>query len=283
MRTLLTLSLTVAAVATGLWFHNQREEGPVTDHLDEFITLCASPDFQDLHEHPLPYHHTSEVGKMISFPVVGGEEGMAYALMAKETTNKYVFVIHEWWGLNGHIKREAEHLYESLEGKINVLALDLYDGEVGTTREEALALVRGVDSDRLFAIIDGARAHAGDTAEIGTIGWCFGGGWSLQASIALGKQAAGCVIYYGRPETDVDRLKTLETDVLGIFGTQDSGIPPSAVEAFEGHMEEAGKSLSVHNYDAGHGFANPSNPNYNEEAGDDAWAKAVAFLSSRLQ
>ncbi|HAA11840.1 MAG TPA: dienelactone hydrolase, partial [Cytophagales bacterium] len=97
-----------------------------------------------------------------------------------------------------------------------------------------------------------------------------------------GDQAAGCVIYYGRPEKDVERLKTLQTDVLGIFGTQDKGIPPSMVAEFEENMEAANQSLSVHNYDAGHGFANPSNPNHVEEAAEEAWELTLNFLSRRL-
>ncbi|HAA11841.1 MAG TPA: dienelactone hydrolase, partial [Cytophagales bacterium] len=165
------------AVSSGLILNYNQQEAPFTsDAMDEFITLCASPSFQNLHDNPLPYHHHSEQGQDITFPVEGGESGQAYAFMTKEETNKYVFVIHEWWGLNGHIKREAERLFEDLDRQVNVLALDLYDGQVGTTREEASQLVRSADNDRLFAIIEGARAHAGDDAEIGTIGWCFGGG-----------------------------------------------------------------------------------------------------------
>ncbi|MEL6538990.1 MAG: dienelactone hydrolase family protein [Bacteroidota bacterium] len=271
------------AVSSGLiWNYNQTEDPYAPDAMEEYITLCATPAFQNLHENPMPYHHHSEQGQDITFPVEGGAAAKAYAFQAAEETNKYVFVIHEWWGLNGHIKREAERLFEDLDRKVNVLALDLYDGQVGTTREEASKLVRSADRDRLFAIIEGARAYAGDDAQIGTIGWCFGGGWSLQASIALGEQAAGCVIYYGRPEKDVDRLKSLSPDVLGIFGTQDRGIPPNMVAEFEENMEAAGKTLMVHNYEAGHGFANPSNPNHVEEYADAAWALAVNFLSQRL-
>ena len=47
-------------------------------------------------------------------------------------------------------------------------------------------------------------------------------------------------------------------------------------------MDEAGKSLTVHRYDADHAFANPSNQVFNEEARDDAWKKTLAFLHKYL-
>ena len=45
-------------------------------------------------------------------------------------------------------------------------------------------------------------------------------------------------------------------------------------------MQAAGKKLETHRYEAGHGFANPSNPSYNAEAAADAYQKAIAFLKA---
>jgi carboxymethylenebutenolidase len=36
----------------------------------------------------------------------------------------------------------------------------------------------------------------------------------------------------------------------------------------------------VNRYQAGHGFANSSNPSYNAAAKEDAYAKAIAFLKA---
>ncbi|MFX8550567.1 dienelactone hydrolase family protein, partial [Acinetobacter baumannii] len=88
-------------------------------------------------------------------------------------------------------------------------------------------------------------AYAGTDAKIYTVGWCFGGGWSLQSTILAGKQAAGCVMYYGRPETDMNKLKSINCDVIGFFGTKDQGIKIEAVDAFEKNMKDAGKNISI--------------------------------------
>jgi carboxymethylenebutenolidase len=107
--------------------------------------------------------------------------------------------------------------------------------------------------------------------------------WSLQASILAGKQGAGCVMYYGRPETNVEKLKQLKTDVIGFFGNLDKSIPPEMVTEFENNMKAAGKNLIVNRYDAGHGFANPSNPVFDKDATEDSHNKTIDFLKKRIK
>jgi len=53
-------------------------------------------------------------------------------------TKKYLFVIHEWWGLNDYIKQEAEKLQKELG--VNVIALDLYDGKVTSDPKTARSI-----------------------------------------------------------------------------------------------------------------------------------------------
>jgi carboxymethylenebutenolidase len=83
----------------------------------------------------------------------------------------------------------------------------------------------------------------GPKAHIATIGWCFGGGWSLQTSLLAGKKAVACVMYYGMPEQDVNKLKTLNADVLGNFANKDQWINPKVVAKFDADMKAAGKKV----------------------------------------
>ena len=48
-------------------------------------------------------------------------------------------------------------------------------------------------------------------------------------------------------------------------------------------MQKAGKKLVVYQYEANHGFANPSNPIYDKAATEDAYAKEVAFIKERMK
>ena len=250
----------------------------VKDQIELDATL---PGFAKEHHYPAYYKLENAKGKMITYPSPDGKQANAYFIASKKKTNKWLIVIQEWWGLNDNIKREAEGFSSEL-GDVNVLAIDMYDGKVATTADSAMAYMKSAKSERLENIVKGAIAFAGEKAKIYTVGWCFGGGWSLQSTILAGKQAAGCVMYYGRPETDITRLKTINCDVIGFFGNLDQYISPKVVDEFEKDMKEAGKQLTTHRYDANHGFANPSNPVYNKTATEDAHTKAIAFLKARM-
>ena len=251
------------------------------DVRDQFKNEANTLAFASLHPNPLPFEIENGTGNTISFTTPDGSNGSAYAIPSKNKTDNYLLVIHEWYGLNDYIKREAETLSKEL-GDVNVLALDLYDGKIASTADSAMKYVQGVNNQRLESIIKGAIAYAGPSAKIFTIGWCFGGMWSLQASILAGKQGAGGVMYYGRPETNIEKLKMINADIIGFFGNKDRSPSTEMVDAFEKTMAGAGKTLITNKYDAGHGFANPSNPGFNKDAKEDAHTKTINFLKSRM-
>ena len=240
---------------------------------------AAQAGFAAFHETPKYFKYQNAVGETISFSSPDGKNAQGYFIKSKKKSKKWLLVIQEFWGLNDYIKKESDVLYNEL-GDVNVLALDMYDGKVSANRDSAAMLMRSSKPERLENIIKAAIEYAGSNAKIYTVGWCFGGGWSLQATILAGKQASGCVMYYGRPETNMEKLKSINCDVIGFFGNKDQGIKPEMVNTFEKNMKEAGKNIAVYRYDAGHGFANPSNPIYNKEATEDAHSKAIAFLKA---
>lgn len=194
-----------------------------------------------------------------------------------------VVVIHEWWGLNDHVKHWADRL--AADGYV-ALAVDLYGGTVATTREEAMEAMRAVDEAQALATLRAAhdflqedeRAAVERTA---SIGWCFGGGWSLRLAMAEPELDAA-VVYYGRVPGDAEELRSIEAPVLGVFGDRDSGIPPDVVKAFAAAMDGAGKDLELATYDAEHAFANPSGARYDAENAADAWRVTRGFLCRHL-
>jgi carboxymethylenebutenolidase len=165
-----------------------------------------------------------------------------------------------------------------------VIAVDLYDGKIATTPDSAMKYVKAaMGSIRKENILSGALAYAGSDANIYTVGWCFGGMMSLQTGIMAGKQGKATIMYYGQPEMDDDKLRQLNADVLGIFGTQDKSIPNESVDQFAAKMKSLGKSFQLERYEAPHAFANPSNPSYNAAAREDAFKKSIAFLKNHLK
>jgi carboxymethylenebutenolidase len=190
-----------------------------------------------------------------------------------------VLLIHEWWGLNDQIKTVAAALAEA--GYL-ALAVDLYGGQVAATPDEAKALMSAVDpgaaTDTLGSWIDWLAAEA--SGRVATVGWCFGGGWSLEASLAHPVPAT--VVYYGNVARSAAELAPLQGPVLGHFASSDQWINQAMVDGFVAAMAEAGKEVEVHWYDADHAFANPTNARYDEADAALAWQRTLEFLARHL-
>jgi carboxymethylenebutenolidase len=287
----LLFALFITLIAGGLmsWHWENTQFSPVNksdvveclnmETLQAYQLEASTPGFASLHIAPIKINATDLLGKMIQFDAADGKQANAYFIPAKKKSKKWLIVIQEWWGLNDHIKLESDKYYAAL-GDMNVIAVDMYDGKIAATPDSAMKLMRGADMGRMNAIIQGAIKNAGADASIYSVGWCFGGMWSLQTAILAGPQAKGSVMYYGRPETNMEKLKSIQCDIIGFFGNQDQAPSPAMVNEFENNMKLAGKNLAVNRYEANHGFANPSNPSFNPTATADAYAKAIAFLKA---
>jgi carboxymethylenebutenolidase len=120
--------------------------------------------------------------------------------------------------------------------------------------------------------------------KIGSVGWCMGGGLSLQLAIHEPRLAA-CAVNYGAMPTDAVDIQKIQAAVLGNFGAEDRGIPPDAVRAFEKAMTAAGKTIDAKIYDStGHAFENPNNQQgYRQDAATDAWARMLSSFGKTLK
>ena len=195
-----------------------------------------------------------------------------------------VVMIHEWWGLNDNIKDMANEL--ASEGYV-VLAADLYNGEVATTPDKAMQLVGTVreNPEQAISNLQSAVQYLAslpnvNSSRIASLGWCFGGGQSLQLALNSEQNPlAATVIYYGNLVNDTNELSKINWPVLGIFGDQDQSIPVESVNAFEQALNEIGITNEIYIYPGvGHAFANPSGDNYAPAETVDAWEKTLAFL-----
>ena len=218
----------------------------------------------------------------ISLTTAGGRTVSAAIAMPEADNAPAVLLIHEWWGLNDQIKSVAAEL-ASL-GFI-ALAVDLYGGEMADTPDGARALMQAVDGDAatdiLVSWIDFLKNHESANGKVGTMGWCFGGGWSLNASLATPVDAT--IVYYGNVAKQPADLASLQSPVLGHFATEDSWINQDMVSGFESAMQSAGKSdLSVHWYEADHAFANPTSARYDADDAALAWERTTEFLRDNL-
>ena len=279
MKKIIILSFTLASSSLAF---AQKSCCSKPESTEAFAMLTNDKKFVATHLDPTPFTLSNPIGQNISFKTPDGKEGYAYEIKATTPTNNYIFVIHEWWGLNDYIKQESEKLFSTL-GNVNVIAIDLYDKKVAAVKDSAAKYMQSVKSERAEAIIKGVLSHVGNKANIATIGWCFGGGWSMQATLLAGKQSKACVVYYGMPEEKAEKIKTLNAPILFVWPEQDQWINKDMVSKFETNMKTAKKSLEVKAYNADHAFANPSNPKYSKEFAEDAFKNATQFIQTHLK
>ena len=225
-------------------------------------------------------------GKPVSYK--SGDETVTGIFFSPQGKGPFpaIVVIHEWWGLNDWVKDEASKLAD--QGYV-ALAIDLYRGKVATTPDEAHQIMRGVPEDRANRDLLAASAYLAsqknvDPARVGSIGWCMGGGYSLDLAINDPKLKAA-VINYGHLASDDATLKKINAVILGIFGGQDKGIPVADVNKFESQLKAQGKTVEIHIFpDAGHAFENPNNKQgYRADDAAEAWKLTTAFLAKYLK
>ena len=214
----------------------------------------------------------------------GGDDGYGGYFATPEEDGDFpgVVMIHEWWGLNDNIKNMAETL--ASEG-YSVLAVDLYNGKVALTREEAMAYRQEATTEETTANLRAATAYlkSEGAEKVASLGWCYGGGKSLELALS-GEPLDATLIYYGSLSTSTTALSAIDWPVLGIFGETDTSIPTTTVEQFKLALDNIGVQNSIHVYPGvGHAFANPSGDNYAPEETADAWQKTLEFLGENLR
>jgi len=248
------------------------------EHANDDTTPSAAVDaapVRSVVSQMMPY---TESGDELVYGYFSAPDDMFEALPA-------VIMIHEWWGLNDNIRSMADRL--AGEGYI-VFAVDLFSGTVASSPEEAREQMLNVVEDP-EAANDNIRAAYKFVSEIvgapriGSLGWCFGGGWSLNTAKLFPDELDASVIYYGQVTDDEDVLRPINTPILGLFGAQDTGIEVASVEAFKAALMRLRKNYEVHIYpNAGHAFANPTGRNYDAATAQDAWRRTLEFLDHHL-
>lgn len=210
----------------------------------------------------------------------------AVGYLARPTTDgefPAVVMIHEIFGPNDNVKEMAEKL--ASHGYV-VLAVDLYDGKVASTIDEARSIRASFEQQQWTDNMNSAVAYLKErfgVESIGSIGWCFGGGQSLNLALNNPDMDA-TVIYYGQLVTDPSTLSNISWPVLGIFAGLDTGIPEETVREFESALNDLGIENEIIIYPGvNHAFANPSGDRYAPEESKDAWEKTLDFFEANLK
>lgn len=192
-----------------------------------------------------------------------------------------LILIHEWWGLNWEMEAVADEF--ARQGYL-ALAVDMFGGKTTAEPQQAQKLMDEMDAQHAYGVlaawIERLRHHEACNGKVATLGYCLGGHWSLNASIANPVDAT--VVYHGKVDKKAAQLKTLKGRLLGHFAMRETYVPPESVKVFEQEMKAAGKDAEVYFYDAGHAFTRPKGPNFHKPSADLAWTRTLEFLKKEL-
>jgi carboxymethylenebutenolidase len=219
---------------------------------------------------------------------VSGPDTVSAYLAVPKGDGKFpaLIVIHEWWGLTPWMKSNADSFAK--KGYI-ALAIDLYRGKSTSDPKEAMNYVKNFSKNKAIIDLKSAFSYLSglsnvDTHKIGSIGWCFGGGYSFQAALNI-PQLTLCIVNYGTLSSNEDLIKNIHCPMLCIFGDEDKAIPPDSVKAFDKAAKEVGLNADVEFFPGvGHAFMNPGNMyGYKKETADSAWGDIYDFLDKHLK
>jgi carboxymethylenebutenolidase len=223
----------------------------------------------------------------VQFPGPAGNVS-AYVSRPKEGKNLgTVIVIHENRGLVGHIKDVARHFAKEGFAAIAVDCMgriggsDQYNGSDEAT--EAIKKVNGgMVAEDLTAALNYMKKQSYVNGKVGVVGYCWGGGQSLNFA-TKNKDLNAAVVYYGRNPDPLDSVANIPCPVMGNYAEDDPNIMPG-VEPLKAALTKAGKKFDVKTYPgAKHAFNNNTNADrYNPEAAKDAWARTVSFFKQNL-
>lgn len=193
-----------------------------------------------------------------------------------------VILIHEWWGINDHI-RDISARY-AREGYL-CIAPDLFRGKTARDPEEAARLMQSLPLEDGIDTIESAMGVAAKKYGLGQMaitGYCMGGTFALRAACEIEELKAAAPFYGDIP--DEETLAQLKVPVLFIAGARDGWINPEKVNELKEAAHKYKLPVEIVSYDADHAFFNDTRPAvYDPEAAADAWQRVLNFFGERLR
>lgn len=194
-----------------------------------------------------------------------------------------VVVLHEWWGVNDHIRSWLGRVAGA--GYVAV-APDLYHGKVTTDGTEASELMTKLDKTKALADIESAvnfaRAHERSNGRVAVMGFCMGGALAFAAAARV-RGLSAVVPFYGFPSTPLD-YERIEAPILAHFAAHDEWAKPELAQDAKRELEARRKTIELHVYNAQHAFANDTRPEVHDPVATQlAWERTLEFLQARLR
>jgi carboxymethylenebutenolidase len=222
-----------------------------------------------------------EIGAYRAHPAVGGPFPV-------------VLVAHEIFGVHAYIEDVVRRL-----AKLGYFAIapDLFQRQGDPTQLATIDLivsnvVAKVPDAQVMSDLDATLAYAGadghgDLARAAITGFCWGGRIVWLYSAHSVKLRCG-VAWYGRlvgdpreqtPKHPIDVATSLRAPVLGLYGSDDPGIPPASVLAMRARLAEATSGSEIVVFPgAPHGFHADYRDSFRVLAASEGWSRMHSWF-----
>lgn len=119
------------------------------------------------------------------------------------------------------------------------------------------------------------------SGKIGSAGFCFGGGMSINLA-CTGKTDAS-IIFYGENPSPISRIKNVKGAVMGLYGGEDHRLNVN-IDKLVKALTKYNKPFTIKVFPgAHHAFFNDTRPHYNQAAAEDSWRMMTKFFKDNLQ
>lgn len=226
------------------------------------------------------------MGQFIDLTSADGFTFPAYVAQPTGTPKGGLVVLQEIFGVNSHIRSVADGY--AADGYLVVAPSTFHrvqaGVELGYTEADMgqgfgfKTAVDALPEPGVMPDIQAAIDHAASAGKVGIVGYCWGGLLTWRSACGLRGLAAAVPYYGGGMTGDVDAHRKPVVPVMAHFGDQDHWIPLDTVESFK----EAQPGVTVHVYNANHGFNCDQRGSYDEAAAKLARVRTLAFLNEHV-
>ena len=226
------------------------------------------------------------MGTFIELKAADGFVFPAYVAQPAGTPKGGVVVLQEIFGVNSHIRAVADGY--AAQGYLAVAPATFHrvkpGVELGYQPDDMTAgfglktAVEALPAPGVLQDIQAAIDHAAQAGKVGIVGYCWGGLLTWRAACSLKGLSAAAPYYGGGVTTPEEAARKPLVPVLAHFGDQDHWIPLDTVEAFKA----AQPGVTVHVYQANHGFNCDQRGSYNEAAATLARERTLAFFAQHV-
>ena len=221
------------------------------------------------------------MGKLIELSASDHHKLAAYVAQPQGKARGGVVVIQEIFGVNSHIKGEADGY--AAEGYF-VVAPAMFDRaqhgyDTGYSQDEIQAgvkIMNGLDWAKTMLDTAAAIEHAKSAGKVGIVGYCWGGTVAWVAAARLSGLACAAPYYGGGMPGFIGEQP--KCPVMCNFGEKDQS--PTMEQAKQ--IVAAHPSIGAHFYPAGHGFNCDQRGSYDAPSAKLARERTLTFFRQHI-